>query len=142
MSIDWSDGKEEMHSGVRTLEQSIKLIDRATGVRPEASGALVTRLQALRRVSAWEQALAEAQTIVDVLDVSSLSVRASADCQRRYDRALAFVDKVLGEAPTDAHPRRLAEAVRRQVVAARGGRPVSPEVEDVLVDEPDTWPDE
>ena len=116
------------------------ILHQATGVRLEADTALTTRLQQLRRVSEWEQALAEAQTMADVLDISSPSVRASDASQARYDIALALVDAVLSEAPTDAHPRRLAEAVRRLIVAARDGRPASPEVVDVRVDEPDTWP--
>ena len=40
----------------------------------------------------------------------------------------------------DGLDRPRADAVRRQVVAARAGRPPSPDVEDVYVDEPDTWP--
>ena len=44
--------------------------------------------------------------------------------------------------PADAHMRRLAEAVRRQVVAARSARPPSPEVAEVYVDDPETWPDD
>ena len=83
---------------------------------------------------------AKAQETIDVLDVSSLEARASDACQRRYDDALARVDSVLREAPSDVHPRRLAEAIRRQAVAARACRPISPEVEDVVVDDPSTWP--
>ena len=140
VSIDWDDGSTEMVTGVRTTEQSLDIIHKATGVRPAANGPLLARLQDLRRVSRLEQDLAKAQEILDVLDVSSEARRASEACQRKYDGALALVDSVLSEASADAHPRRLAMAVRRQVLAARACRPVSPEVEEVLVDDPDTWP--
>ena len=126
---------------MRTTEQMIDIVHRATGARLDVRDELATKLQGLRRVSEWEQALNDAQTILDVMDVSSPTMRASAACRIRYDEALALVDGVLSEAPTEAHPRRLAEAVRRQVVAARAVRPVSPEVEDVRVDEPSTWLD-
>ena len=96
----------------------------------------------MRRVRELEHELAEAQAEVDVLDVSTLAQRAGADAQRRYDAALARVARVLAEAPAEAHPRRLAEAVHRQVLAARELRPLSPEVEDVEVDDPETWPEE
>ena len=80
--------------------------------------------------------------IVDVLDVASAAQRASADAQRRYDTALSRVDQVISETvDVDAHPRRLAEAIRRQVLAARSGRSPSPDVEDVCADDPRTWPD-
>ena len=85
----------------------------------------------------------KAQEIVDVLDISSAQSRAGEACQRRYDGALALVDSVLSDAPADAHAhRQLAMAVRRQVIAARACRPVSPEVEEVVVDDPKTWPGE
>ena len=142
VSIDWDDGTEEMNTGVRGTEQSLEIIHKATGAQLEVTGPLSTRLRKLRRVSGWEQALVDAQTVVDVLDISSLEQRASANCQREYDGALAHVDRVLAEAPASAHPRRLAESIRRQIVAARAGRPPSPEVEDVLADDPETWPDE
>jgi hypothetical protein len=142
VSIDWEDGRTEMTSGVRTTDQSLNVIRKATGVQPKPSGSLITRLQELRRVSNWEQMLGKAQEIVDVLDVSSMERRASAPLQLKYDDALAQVDHVLREAPADAHPRRLAEAVRRQVIAARACRPPSPEVEDIFVDDPETWPDD
>ena len=142
VSIDTSDGRETMNTGVRSTKQSIDIIQKATGKPVRVSDALATRLRELRCTSKLEQALAEAQEIVDVLDISSAAARASAACQAKYDRALALVDGVLKEAPAAAHPRRLAEAVRRQVVAERSGRPVSPEVEDVRVDEPETWPNE
>ena len=129
-----------MVTGVRTTDQSLAIIHKASGVRPATHGPLLGRLQDLRRVSRLEQELAKAQEIVDVLDVSSEERRASEACQRKYDGALALVESVLSEASADAHPRRLAEAVRRQVLAARACRPLSPEVEDVLVDDPDTWP--
>lgn len=140
VSIDWNDGSTQMFSGARSTEQSLDIIHKASGVRPDASPALLARLQDLRRVSKLEQALAKAQEIVDVLDVSSVERRASEACQRKYDSALARVDAVLSETPADAHLRRLAEAVRRQVIAARACRPVSPEVEEVEVDDPSTWP--
>ena len=118
-------------------EQALDIIERATLMRPEAN--VMARLQELRRMCAWEEVLATAQTLVDVLDVRPLAHRASIECQQKYDTTLARVDEVLREAPPDAHPRRLAEAVRRQVVAARAGRPPSPEVADVLVDDPSSW---
>ena len=157
VSIDWSDGKEEMTNRVRSTKQSIDILHKATGVRLAPDGELAAKLHALRRVSSWEQSLAKAQTIVDVLDVSSASHRSSAEGQRKYDSALELVDAVLSEASSWASTvgdeanhevtrrRRavgcLAEAVRRQVVAARSGRPVSPEVEEVYVDDPSSWPD-
>ena len=142
VSIDWDDGSQEMFTGARTTDTSLDIIHKASGVRPAANGPLLARLQELRRVSRLEQELAKAQEIVDVLDVSSVERRASDASQRRYAKALALVDAVLSDAPADAdaHPRRLAEAVRRQVMAARACRPVSPEVEDVVVDDRDTWP--
>ena len=131
-----------MISGARTTNQSLDIIHKASGVRPAAGEPLLARLRELRHVSRLEQELAKAQEVVDVLDVSSMATRAGDACQRKYDNALARVDKVLSDAPVDAHPRRLAEAIRRQVVAAKAGRPASPEVEDVAVDDPDTWPDD
>ena len=127
---------------MRTLELSLDVIQQATGTRPPASGPLLERLQRRRWVSVWEQELAKAQELVEVLDVAPPARRASADCQLKYNDVLARVDRVLSEAPAGAHPRALAAAVRRQVVAAMGGRPPSPEVEDILVDEPDTWPED
>ena len=140
VSIEWDDGRTEMFTGSRTTEQSLDIVHKASGVRPAATGPLLARLQELRRVSKLEQQLAKAQEILDVLDVSSVERRASDACQRRYDGALALADSVLSDAPADAHPRRLAIAVRRQVVAARACRPISPEVEEVVVDDPSTWP--
>ena len=142
VSIDWDDGSSEMVSGARTTNQSLDIIHKACGVRPAAGEPLLARLRELRHVSRLEQELAKAQEVVDVLDVSSMATRASDACQRKYDNALARVDAVLNDAPLDAHPRRLAEAVRRQVVAAKACRPASPEVEDVEVDDRDTWPDD
>ena len=140
VSIDYADGREAMHHGVRSTRQSLDIIERAAGVRPEVDDALASRLSELRSASGLEQQLAEVQELVDVLDCKPPAQRASAECQRQYDGALARVDAVLREA-SDGHPlRRLADAVRRQVVAARAGRPPSPEVEDVYVDEPETWP--
>ena len=129
-----------MFTGVRTIDQSLDIVHKASGVRPATSSPLLTRLQSVRRVAKLEYELAKAQEIVDVLDVSSEERRASDACQARYASALALVDSVLSEAPADAHPRPLAVAVRRQVIAARACRPISPEVEDVVVDDPDTWP--
>lgn len=140
VSIDWDDGATEMFMGMCTVEHSLDVIHKASAARPKATEPLMARLQELRRVSRLEQDLAKAQETIDVLDVSSVEARASDACQRRYDDALARVDSVLREAPADVHPHRLAEAVRRQAVAARACRPVSPEVEDVVVDDPSTWP--
>ena len=142
ISIERDDGNEEIISGVRGTEQTLQVIRRATGVDIAASATLLARLTGMRRVSAWEQELMEVQTVVDVLDVAPPAQRASAGGQQRYSNALARVERVLGEAPADAHPRRLAEAIRRQVVAARDGRPASPEVEDIYADDPSTWPDD
>ena len=142
VSIDWDDGGTEMFTGSRTTEQSLDIVHKATGVRPTATEPVLARLQELRRVSRWEQDLMKAQEVIDVLDVSSMESRAGERCQRRYDDALALVDSVLSDAPADAHPRQLAVAVRRQVIAARACRPVSPEVEEVVVDDPSTWPGE
>ena len=127
-----------MHHGVRSTRQSLDIIERAAGVRPEVDDALATRISELRRVSGLEQQLADVQAEIDVLDCKPPAQRASAGCQRQYDEALARVDAVLREVP--ASHRQLADAVRRQVVAARAGRPPSPDVEDVYVDDPDTWP--
>ena len=141
VSIDYADGREAMHHGVRSTRQSLDIIERATGARPEVDDAHATRLSELRRASGLEQQLAEVQELVDVLDCKPPAQRASAECQRQYDGALARVDAVLRDVPAShGQLRRLAEAVRRQVVAARAGRPPSPEVEDVYVDEPETWP--
>ena len=142
VSIVWEGGGQELVSGVRSTELSLALVERATGTRPRCGPELRSRLQQLRRVSALEHELAEAQAEVDVLDVSTRAQRATAEAQLRYDAALVRVARVLAEAPAKAHPRRLAEAVHRQVLAARELRPVSPEVEDVEVDDPDTWPEE
>ena len=141
VNIEYADGRTEMRSGVKTLEQSLAVIEQAYGVRPQASDAAAARLLEHRRVSQWEEQLAKAQGIIEVLDVSSSAKRASADGQRQYDAALAHVDQVLAEVAAGSHPRRLAEAIRRQVLAARSGRPPSPEVEDVQADDPDTWPE-
>ena len=138
VSVDFADGREDMHHGVRSTRQSLDIIERATGARPEVDDAHATRLSELRRSSRLEQQLAEVQELVDVLDCKPPAQRASANCQRQYDDALARVDAVLREVPASHRP--LADAVRRQVVAARAGRPPSPDVEDVYVDEPDTWP--
>ena len=140
VSIDYADGREAMHHGVRSTRQSLDIIERAAGARPEVDDALATRISELRRASGLEQQLAEAQELVDVLDCKPPAQRASAGCQRQYDEALARVDAVLREVSDGQSLRRLADAVRRQVVAARAGRPPSPEVEDVYVDDPDTWP--
>ena len=141
VSIDWDDGSSEMFTGAHTAEQSLDIIHKATGVRPTATEPVLARLQELRRVSRLEQDLMKAQEIVDVLDISSAESRTGEACQRRYDGALALVDSVLSDAPADAHAhRQLAMAVRRQVIAARACRPVSPEVEEVVVDDPTTWP--
>ena len=138
VSVDFADGREDMHHGVRSTRQSLDIIERATGARPEVDDAHATRLSELRRSSRLEQQLAEVQELVDVLDCKPPAQRASAGCQRQYNGALARVDAVLREVPASHRP--LADAVRRQVVAARAGRPPSPEVEDVYVDDPDTWP--
>ena len=141
VSIDWADGREAMHHGVRTTRQSLDIIERAAGARPEVDDALATRLSELRKASGLEQQLAEVQELVDVLDCKPPAQRAAAGCQRQYDEARARVDAVLREVPAShGQLRRLADAVRRQVVAARAGRPPSPDVEDVYVDEPETWP--
>ena len=129
-----------MHHGVRSTRQSLDIIERATGARPEVDDAHATRLSELRQTARLEQQLAEVQELVDVLDCKPPAQRASAGCQRQYDEALARVDAVLREVSDGQSLRRLADAVRRQVVAARAGRPPSPDVEDVYVDDPDTWP--
>ena len=143
VSIDWDDGSTEMVTGVRTTAQSLDVIHKASGLRPAATAPLLARLEGLRHVSRMEQQLAKAQEIVDVLDVSSVERRASEASQSKYASALALVDAVLSEAAAtdNAHPRPLAAAVRRQVIASRACRPISPEVEDVVVDDPDTWPE-
>lgn len=129
-----------MVSGVGSTERSLAVVEQATGVRPYCEPELIARLQEMRHATRLEQELAEAQAIIDVLDVSTPAQRMTAESQLRYDAALKHVDTVLAEAAAEAHLRRLAEAVRRQVVAARELRPFSPEVEDVEVDDPDTWP--
>ena len=121
VSIDYADGREAMHHGVRSTRQSLDIIERASGVRPEVDDGLATRLSELRRASGLEQQLAEVQELVDVLDCKPPAQRASAGCQRQYDGALARVDAVLREVPASHRP--LADAVRRQVIAARAGRP-------------------
>lgn len=146
VSIDWSDGRKEMNCGVRSTDQSIALLQRATGVQLATSRVPVAKLKAIRRVSGWEQALADIQSLVDVLDVKPQSQRASAACQSEYDSALARIDTMLTEVqpaePAQKHLKPLAEAIRRQVVAARAGRSPSPEVEEVDAEDPDTWPPE
>ena len=142
VNINRANGSQMMMHGVRSTEQALDVIERASGVRPKATGPLAARLQELRRVSAMEQELTEVQAAIDVLDCSPAAQRASAKCQQQYDHALARVDRVLSDSPKDAHPRKLAEAIRRQVVAAKAGRSASPEVEDVLADDPGTWPED
>ena len=140
VSIGREGGHQEMVHRVCSTDMSLGIIHRASGVRLKPDPPLAARLQYIRRVAGLEQELMEVQADMDVLDVSPLAQRSSADGQKRYDNSLARVDRVLQESPANAHPRRLAEAVRRQVVAARAGRPASPEVEDILADDPDTWP--
>ena len=134
-SIDWSDGTEQMCTGLRSLEKSVATIKRATGSRQEVGDpALLARLTELRRVSNLEQQLMSVQSVVDVLDCMPSS-KGSASSIAKLDAALAKVDGVIAAAG-DAHPKLLAQAVRRQVLAARDGRPLSPATADVCADDP------
>ena len=133
-SIDWSDGTEQMCSGLRTLEKSVATIKRATGRRQVGDTALLTRLTELRRVSNLEQELMSVQSDLDVLDCMPSS-KSSASGIAKLNAALAKVDGVIAAAG-DAHPKLLAQAVRRQVLASRDGRPVSPGTADVCADDP------
>ena len=128
-------GSEVMLSGLKTLQDNMGAIKRATGKTIAADARLLTRLQVLRKVTELESALTDVQMELEVLDCSPSNL-SSRSGLAKLDGLLKRVDGVIARCG-EAHPLVLARTVRRKLVALRQGRPVSPSTEDALDEDPE-----
>ena len=135
VAIERHDGSEVMCSGLKTVQDNIGAIKRATGRTVDTDWRLFARLQAVRKVSEFETALADVQVELDTLECSPATL-GSRSSLAKLDKLLEVVDGVIARCG-EAHPRVLARTVRRKVAALREGRPVSPSTADALDEDPE-----
>eukprot|EP00966_Prymnesium_polylepis_P271079 6262511-Prymnesium_polylepis.1 len=135
VAIERPDGSEMMCSGLKTVQDNIGAIKRATGRTVDTDRRLLARLQAMRKVSEFETVLADVQAELDTLECSP-STLGSRSNRAKLDKLLELVDGVMARCG-EAHPHVLARTVRRKVAALREGRPVSPLTADALDEDPE-----
>jgi ferredoxin-NADP reductase len=97
--------RDDMFSSTRSTEQSISLVEMATGRRANEP-ALLARLREARRTSELERELDHARLLMG--------------CTDRHQQALSLVDSVIQRA-ADAHPVLLARQMRKRIVQGLGG---------------------
>jgi ferredoxin-NADP reductase len=135
VEIEWDDGSNVMLSGLKTVQDNVGAMKRATGRKVDTDPRLLSRLRALRTVSSHESCLTDVQMELEVLECSP-SKLGSRSSLAKLDKLLELVDGVIAQCG-EAHPLVLARTVRRKVAALRAGRPVSPSTADALDEDPE-----